>query len=70
MAGSSTASSTAEHGLEFKEKDTTNEPPLGVMSPIDVEVYPTGLKLGMIIVALMLSMFLVRHHFFTSLNLP
>jgi len=70
MAGSSTASSTAEHGIEFKEKDTTNGPPLGVMSPIDVEVYPSGLKLGMIIVALMLSMFLVRYHFFTSLNLP
>lgn len=35
-----------------------------VESALDNDHYPKGLKLGMIIVALMLSMFLVRHSSF------
>lgn len=66
MSGSSTNFSqpdlaqekdVAEPALEGGGKDISS----GLTSSLAEDEYPSGLKLGMIVVALMLSMFLVRN---------
>lgn len=67
MSGSNTTLSVADIAMEKEAPhtkredakdsiDSNNAPPVA-----DEQEYPSGMKLGMIIIALALSMFLVRH---------